>query len=320
MTIPPHAPPPSPTDVLPSGESTPMSSTSPRQAPGFQRFRLGGLLVTALYDGHVPILAEDLHGEPQNGIRRRLVEAYLPEEGDLHTAVIGFLVELDGRRVLVDAGSGNTLGPSTGHLLEELSAAGVAADDIDDVLVTHLHPDHCGGLVTDDGKPVFPHATVHVARGEVDYWLDEKLARAEGVRRMIHESAASALDPYRRAGRLDAFDDLNALPGVRSLDQRGHTAGHSGYLFGEDDQPVLFWGDTVHSHTVQLPCPHVSIAIDSDEAGAVAARVGVLDRVATHGWWVAAAHLPFPGLGHVRRAGAGYDWVPVHFKPLVLPE
>ncbi|POX63102.1 MBL fold metallo-hydrolase [Streptomyces sp. Ru62] len=294
-----------------------MSRTSPRQAPGFQRFRLGSLLVTALYDGYVPILAEDLHGEPQDEIRRRLTEAYLPEEGDPHTAVIGFLVEHNGKRVLVDAGSGNTLGPTAGHLLEALSAAGVAADDIEHVLITHLHPDHCGGLATDDGEPVFPRATVHVARGEVDYWLDEEHARAEGVRKLIHESAASALAPYRRAGRLDAFDGLDALPGVRSLDQHGHTAGHSGYLFGEDDQPVLFWGDTVHSHIVQLPCPHVSIAIDSDEAGAVAARAGVLDRVATSGWWVAAAHLPFPGLGHLRRAGDGYDWVPVHFKPLI---
>ncbi|MET8768054.1 MBL fold metallo-hydrolase [Streptomyces sp. NPDC004658] len=296
-----------------------MSSTSPRQAPGFQRFHLGSLLVTALYDGYVPILAEDLRSEPQDEIRRRLAEAYLPEEGDLHTAVIGFLVEYEGGRVLVDAGSGGTLGPSTGHLLDGLSAAGVAADDIEHVLLTHLHPDHCGGLVTDDGEPAFPHATVHVARAEVDYWLDEKLARAEGVQRTIHESAMAALAPYRGAGRLDAFDELHALPGVRSLDQHGHTAGHSGYLFGEDDQPVLFWGDTVHSHTVQLPCPHVSIAIDSDASAAVEARVGVLDRVAAHGWWVGAAHLPFPGLGHLRRAGDGYDWVPIHFKPLIAP-
>jgi glyoxylase-like metal-dependent hydrolase (beta-lactamase superfamily II) len=298
-----------------------MSITSRRQAPGFQSFRLGSLSVTALYDGFVPILAEDLHGEPQSAIRRHLVDAHLPEEGDLHTAVIGFLVELDDRRVLVDAGSGATLGPHTGHLLEGLSAAGVAADSIDDVLITHLHPDHCGGLVTGDGEPVYHRAVVHVARAEVDYWLDEeRTARAEGVQKQIHEAAACALEPYRRAGRLDAFDTLDALRGVRVLDQHGHTAGHSGYLFGEDDQPVLFWGDTVHSHTVQLPCPHVSIAIDSDEARAVEARKKIFDRVATHGWWVAAAHLPFPGLGHLRRLGDGYSWVPVHFKPVVLPE
>lgn len=294
-----------------------MLDTAPRQAPGFQRFHLGRLTVTALYDGYVPILADDLHGEPRDQIRRRLADAYLPEDGDPHTAVIGFLVEQDSRKVLVDAGSGNTLGPHTGHLLDGLSAAGVAADDIDHVLITHLHPDHCGGLVTDDGRPVYRRATVHVARREVDYWLDEERTMlAEGVQKQIHQAAASALRPYLMTGRLDAFGTLDALPGVRALDQHGHTAGHRGYLFGEDDQPVLFWGDTVHSHSVQLPCPHVSIAIDSDEPQAVRARAEVFDRVATHGWWVGAAHLPFPGLGHLRRAGDGYAWAPIHFKPL----
>ncbi|CAL9639643.1 hypothetical protein SUDANB60_06267 (plasmid) [Streptomyces sp. enrichment culture] len=298
-----------------------MPSTSPRQAPGFQRFHLGSLPVTALYDGFVPILAEDLHGEPQSDIRQRLADAYLPQEGDLHTAVIGFLVEHDGRRILVDTGSGSTLGPYTGHLLDGLMAAGVKPTDIDDILITHLHPDHCGGLVTSDGEPVYPRAVVHVARAEVEYWLDEeRTERAEGVQKQIHEAAAFSLDPYQSAGRLDAFDTLDALPGVRVLDQHGHTAGHSGYLFGEADEQVLFWGDTVHSHTVQLPCPHVSIAIDSDEVLAVEAREKVLNHVAANGWWVAAAHLPFPGLGHLRRAGEGYAWAPVHFKPLVLPE
>ncbi|MFE8953497.1 MBL fold metallo-hydrolase [Streptomyces althioticus] len=294
-----------------------MFATSPSQVPGFQRFRLGSLLITALYDGFVPILTEDLHGEPQHEMRRRLSDAYLPEEGDPYTAVIGFLVEYDGQRVLVDAGSGNTLGPDTGHLLEALGAAGVAAEEIDHVLITHLHPDHCGGLVTESGEATYPRAVVHVARAEVDHWLDEKLtAAAEGVQRVIHDGAATALEPYRSTGRLDAFDTLDTVPGVRAFDQQGHTAGHSGYLFGEADQPVLFWGDTVHSHTVQLPCPHVSIAIDSDESRAVEARARVLETVTTNGWWVAASHLPFPGLGHLRRGDGGYAWTPIHFKPL----
>jgi len=298
-----------------------LSGTSPGQAPGFQRFRLGGLLITALYDGFVPVLAEDLHGAPQSEIRRRLADACLPEEGDLHTAVIAFLVEDGGRRVLVDAGSGSTLGPHTGHLPEALSAAGVAAEDIEHILITHLHPDHSGGLVTDDGEPVYPRATVHVARAEVDHWLDEKLtAQAEGVQKQIHEAAAAAVKPYRTSGRLDAFDTLDAVPGVRALDQQGHTAGHSGYLFTGDGRPVLFWGDTVHSHTVQLPCPHVSIAIDSDEPRAVEARARLLRDAAAGGWWVAASHLPFPGLGRLRRTGEGYGWAPVHFKPLNLPD
>ncbi|MEU3979270.1 MBL fold metallo-hydrolase [Streptomyces sp. NPDC026672] len=314
--------PASPVPSTPRTASTPhgrtrMTVRSPRQAPGFQRFRLGDLLITALYDGYVPILADDLRGAPGHEIRRRLTDAFLPEEGDPRTAVLAFLVEHRGTRVLVDAGSGATLGPDTGHLPDALSAAGTAPEDVEHVLITHLHPDHSGGLVTEDGAAVYPRATVHVARAEADHWLDpERAARAEGVAKVIHEAAASALAPYRRVGRVDTFDTFDALPGVRALDQRGHTAGHSGYLF-EGERPVLFWGDTVHSHTVQLPCPHVSVAIDSDEPRAVEARARVLGLAADGGWWVAAAHLPFPGLGRLRRDGDGYDWVPVPFGPLV---
>lgn len=110
------------------------------------------------------------------------------------------------------------------------------------------------------------------------------------------------------------------MPGVRALEQQGHTAGHSGYLFTGGGQPVLFWGDTIHSHAVQLPCPHVPIAIDSDEPRAVEARARVLGDVTTRGWWGAAPHLPFPGLGHLRRTGEGYGWPPIHFKPLDLSD
>ena len=111
------------------------------------------------------------------------------------------------------------------------------------------------------------------------------------------------------------------MPGVRALDQQGHTAGHSGYLFAGGDRPVLFWGDTIHSHTVQLPCPHVSIAIDSDEPRAVEARARILGDVATRGWWVAASHFPpFPAWAAYGAPGRATDGAPLHFRPLDLPD
>ncbi|MER7443456.1 MBL fold metallo-hydrolase [Micromonospora avicenniae] len=290
----------------------------PTQAPGFQRFRIGNRLITALYDGYVPILAADLRGIPAEQVRARLADAHLDAEGDSYTAVIAFLVEEEGRYVLVDTGSGTTLGPNTGHLLDSLSAAGVTPDDIDHILITHLHPDHSGGLVTADGDAVYPRATVHVASDDVGYWLDrDRTGRAEGVQREIHQAAATSLAPYQRAGRLDTFDTAAVLPGVRALHQHGHTAGHTGYLFGEETETILFWGDIVHSHTVQLPHPQVSIAIDNEPDLAVRARSNVFELVTEHRWWVAAAHLPFPGVGHLRRADGAYAWVPAHFRPLL---
>jgi glyoxylase-like metal-dependent hydrolase (beta-lactamase superfamily II) len=136
------------------------------QAPGFQRFRVGELLITALYDGFGPIPAEDLHGGTPADVGRFLTEAFLPADGDRCTAVTAFLVEGHGWHILIDAGGGHLLGPDTGHVAVYLAAAQTDPADIDHVLLTHLHPDHAGGLISPDGQAAFPRATVHVAQAE----------------------------------------------------------------------------------------------------------------------------------------------------------
>src|ERR1700739_2215449 len=145
-----------------------MTNISLEQARGFQRVRIGNLLVTAFYDGFVPVPADDLHGAPSAEIGILLTEASLPPEGDPRTAVIAFLVEQNGRRILIDTGSGDSLGPDTGYLAANLAAAGIDPDDIDHVLLTHLHPDHAGGLISGARQAAFPHATVHAAKADAD--------------------------------------------------------------------------------------------------------------------------------------------------------
>ena len=89
-------------------------------------------------------------------------------------------------------------------------------------------------------------------------------------------------------------------------------------VFGvdSDDETVLFWGDVVHSHAVQLRLPYVSTAADTDEAAAVGTRRSILQLTSSNRWWVGAAHLPFPGLGRVRRDPDRYPWVPITYAPL----
>jgi glyoxylase-like metal-dependent hydrolase (beta-lactamase superfamily II) len=206
------------------------ASTSRRgQSPGFQRIGIGELLITAFYDGFVPVPADDLHGAPSAEIRRLLTEAYLPPQGDPRTAVIAFLVEQNGRRILIDAGSGDSLGPDTGYLAANLYAAGIDADDIDHVLLTHLHPDHAGGLISDDGKAAFSHATVHAAQADADHWLDAAgAACATGVQRLVYETAERVLAPYRDSGRFVTFDDADeSIPGVAAVNLAGHSPGHT---------------------------------------------------------------------------------------------
>jgi glyoxylase-like metal-dependent hydrolase (beta-lactamase superfamily II) len=181
--------------------------------------------------------------------------------------VIAFLVEQNGSRILIDAGSGDSLGPDTGYLAANLCAAGIDADGVDHVLLTHLHPDHAGGLIADDGTAAFSQATVHAARADADYWLDAAgAAGATGVQRLVYETAERVLAPYRDSGRFVTFDHAKEpIPGVVAADLAGHSPGHTGYLFGSAGETVLFWGDTVHSHAVQLRRPSVSTAADSAE-------------------------------------------------------
>jgi glyoxylase-like metal-dependent hydrolase (beta-lactamase superfamily II) len=298
--------------------NTELASVTETQAPGFPRIRIGNLLITALYDGFVPISADEFHGAPRAEINRLLAEAFMPPDGDPRTAVIAFLVQGNGRHVLIDAGSGDTLGHDTGWLAANLAAAHTDPALIDHVLLTHLHPDHAGGLISPDGQALFSRATVYAAKADADHWLDPADPEATEVQRFVHRTAARALAPYRETGRFVTFDHgAGVIPGVRTVDLRGPTPGHIGYLFGEGDETVLFWGDTVHSHVVQLRLPYVSTAADTDETAAIAARRSILPLASSNRWWVGAAHLPFPGLGHVRRDPDQYTWVPISYAPVV---
>jgi glyoxylase-like metal-dependent hydrolase (beta-lactamase superfamily II) len=217
-----------------------------------------------------------------------LAEAFLPPEGDRCTAVNAFLVEENGRQILIDAGSGNSLGPDTGYLPTNLAAVRNDPAEVDHVLLTHMHPDHAGGLISPEGQPVFPRATVHVAKADADHWLDpSRAASATGVQRPVHDSVARALAPYREAGRFVTFrDGGEVIPAVRTVDLAGHTPGHTGYLMGEGDATVLFWGDTVHSPGVQLRRPSVAAAPDSDEQAAIRSRRKAFELASSNRWWV----------------------------------
>lgn len=296
-----------------------LGSGTAAQVPGFHHVRLGSLRITALYDGFVPFPADEIRRAPPAEISRLLAEAFLPSDGDPCTAVIAFLVEHDGLRILIDTGSGDTLGSHAGLLATNLAAAHTDPADIHHVFLTHLHPDHAGGLISPDGQAAFPRATVHAAKPEAEHWLGTSGAvQATDVQRFVRRTADRALAPYRDAGRFVTFDHhgLEAIPGVRTVDLSGHTPGHTGYLFGEGEEAVLFWGDTVHSYAVQLRLPHASTTADTDRRGAIATRRRILRLVASNRWRVGAAHLPFPGLGHVRRDTDRYTWVPISYMPL----
>ena len=288
------------------------------QVPGYYRMALGGIEVTALYDGHVSLNPGILKGASQETIQDLLARMFVPLSSDgVQTAVNGFLINTGKNLILVDAGAAKCFGPTLGAITGNIRAAGYEADQIDTVLLTHLHGDHACGLSA-DGKAAFPNATVYVAQEEAAFWLNPDVAaKAPADAQPFFKMAQASVAPYVAAGKLKKFKAGNAvMPGVVSVPLHGHTPGHGGYLFGSEQQKLLIWGDVIHSHAVQFSHPEVSIEFDVDQPQAVASRKKVLEQASGEKLWIAGAHLPFPGLGHVRRDAAGYAWVPAEYSPL----
>jgi glyoxylase-like metal-dependent hydrolase (beta-lactamase superfamily II) len=240
----------------------------------------------------------------KNGLRR-------PVQGSINA----FLVNTGTQLVLIDTGAGALYGDCCGKLLANLRAAGYAPEQVDVVLLTHLHKDHVGG-VNADGKPAFPNAIVRAAGADADYWLSaDRRAAAPAFLTSFFDSAAASLAPYTAAGRFKPFAPGAALlPGIRAVAEPGHTPGHSGYLVEDGGRALLVWGDVVHVAAVQLDQVQATVKYDTNAPDARATRTGLLERAAREHLLVGAAHVAFPGLGHVRRDGAGYAWLPLNYE------
>lgn len=288
------------------------------QVPGYYRYASGDFEVTALYDGFVDLGTPLLKGLRADQIQSLLARMFIENSKGVQTAVNAYLVHTGSHLVLVDAGSASCFGPTLGQVQENIRAAGYKPEDVDTVLLTHLHPDHLCGVLDKAGQPAFPNATLWAAQEDVDFWLNEKVAAAapEG-NKPFFQMAMNAAKPYQATGKFRSFKAGDALlPGVSVVSTHGHTPGHSSYLFSSGRQNLLVWGDIVHSHAVQFRHPEVSLEFDVDQKQAIATRKALFERATKAGWAIAGAHLPFPGLGHIRKESKGYAWVPVEFSPL----
>ncbi|HEV7234229.1 MAG TPA: MBL fold metallo-hydrolase [Sphingorhabdus sp.] len=283
------------------------------QPAGVHRIRVGDALVTALSDGTLPIdLRAVLHGIDAEQIEPMLAEAF--QRNPVETSINVFLIELGDRHILVDTGAGELFGPGVGgRLPRALAAAGVRPEQITDILITHVHSDHSGGL-TVGGRMVYPNATVHVGRPDIDFFLTTAKDSSDSEERRLAEEAKRTLGPYVAAGRVKPFDGAaEVVPGITAELRPGHTPGAAFYTLTSAGQSIVFIGDTVHAAAVQLVEPAVTIVFDQNQPRARAIRQQALARFAAEGTLLAAPHISFPGVGRVKRDGTGYRWIPVDY-------
>lgn len=275
-----------------------------RQAPAFYHRRVGDITVTALHDGYQDVAMTTVLGLPPEEAAAMLHAAFRPTPR--RTAVNTFLIRSNGRTALIDAGCGTNARPTVGFLMPNLAAAGVRPDEIDTVLMTHLHPDHFGGLSTLDGKRFFPNAELKLHADERAYWYDDVVMNGvsdPARRKMFFTDARDQLAPYR--DRTSTFTQGEVFPGVTAVPLPGHTPGHTGFMIASGNRSLLIWGDIVHVQELQVPRPETTMMVDVDPPRAIETRRRIFDRVVADRQAIAGMHLHFPALAHMDRKSDG---------------
>ena len=263
-------------------------------APAARSFQVGALTLTALRDSQI-VVAND--GKTFGlGVSTRKVGDVLSAAGApadrITLSVNELLVRTGHRLILIDTG----LGPQYhGALLASLKLGGVSPGDVTDVLITHPHPDHAGGLIDGQGRLAFPNATIRIAAAA---WTS--------MQHNVPPAMVRAIAP-----RIQTFEPgASIAPGIRSVSLPGHTPGHVGYEIFSGHARLLDMGDLAHSSIVSLARPQWPIEIDNDRVLGRQTRFKELSTLATTHERVFAPHFPFPGVGHIVAAGRGFAWQP----------
>jgi glyoxylase-like metal-dependent hydrolase (beta-lactamase superfamily II) len=300
---------------------TPASADAPMvktQAPGYYRFMLGAFEVTAISDGTVKLPVKNLLTNiSADKVDAALKKAFLPET--VETSVNSYLINMGTKLVLIDTGAAGLFGPTLGNMLANLKAAGYKPEQVDEIYITHMHPDHVGGLMAGD-QIVFPNATLRIDKADVDFWLSEaNMKAAPEANKGFFQGAMASVNPYVKAGKLKPFtSNTELVPGIRSQASHGHTAGHNVFVVESQGEKLALWGDLMHVASVQFDDPSVTIGFDSDTKDAAAQRKAAYADAAKGGYLVGVTHVPFPGVGRLRSgpAAEGYTWVPHNYTSL----
>ncbi len=272
-----------------------VAAPAPQQvAPAATWFTVGSARVASLHDADL-LIAND--GKTFGGdagvpaVTALLAAANAPTD-TVRVSVNALLIRLPRRVVLIDTG----LGPGAGVMAASLGGTATSVDDVTDVLITHSHGDHVGGLIDHNGNRMFPNAKVRMSAAEWTF-----LQANTGAAKLV-----AAITPQV----VTFTPGAEVVPGIRAVAVPGHTPGHVAYELKSGRGRLLDIGDTAHSTIVSLMKPNWTMGFDSDAAAGRASRRAELTRLARSHELIFSPHFPYPGVGRIAAKSDGFVWVP----------
>lgn len=232
------------------------------------------------------------------GATPEMIQKSIPD-GSYPISCNAFLVRISGKIILIDTGYPR-------NLFDNLKALGLSPEQVDIVLITHVHGDHIGGMLK-DGQAAFPKAELYMSQLEHDFCMND--ARNANARKMaeVYQSRLHLFQP----------DEIETswrplFPGIYAIAAYGHTPGHTMFMVESGNEKLLVWGDLTHAMAIQMPYPQVAMTYDTNPDMAIAARQKTLAFVAKNNIQVAGMHTAFPGIGKISKtAEEGYTFTPI---------